>query len=258
MTGPPGSNNFSLPSTTPFSSSNSGPASSTAGGGASAGGVGPTTNSPLPPPATSEMNSSSGGVGIPNISSPLPSVDSKKDVKLLSPSSSGYQGSSTLTADASLQGSGLPSLPSVNIKEEPMSTSTTAAASVPASGGGPSHMANSPHPPPSVEMNNPVGSIPSVRSLPSVESKKDIFQNKVATPPSSGFQDQTPSSQSVDPMLTGGPVPSVPEQKPPSSVSNQKIQPDPSLRKGKSQHPTLMADFCNAHHVLFMKSPTPL
>ena len=127
-----------------------------------------------------------------------------------------------------MQSSGLPSLSSVKIKEEPMSTSSTA---VSGSGG---HMTNSPRPPPSTEM-NPVSSIPSVHSLPSVESKKDIFQNKVATPPSSSFQDPgpTPSSQSVEPMLTGGPVPSVSEQKPPSSVSNQKIQPDPALRKGK-------------------------
>lgn len=185
------------------------------GGGGSGSGT-PTTNSPHPP-ASSEMNPAS--ANLPSISSPLPSVDTK--TKLLSPSSSGYQGSSTAVAssqgaDPLLQGGGLPSLPSIKmeIKDEP-----------PSSVGG--HPANSPHPPPSVEMSG----LPSIRSLPPVDSKRDIYQSKLMTPPSSGSV-SVPPSQGSDHMLQGGGVPSLPESKPVVS-GNQKIVPDPSLRKGE-------------------------
>lgn len=234
--GMPGTNNFMAP--TPFPPNTNAPAAGGSSGGNASGtpgppGVGPpSTNSPHPPPPSSSSEMNSGNLS--GVSSPLPSVDSKKDVipnKMLSPSSSGYQGSTATTADPSLQSTGLPSLSSsVNIKEEPMSISTSAVSG--------SHVTDSPRPPPSAEM-KPISSIPSVRSLPSVESKKDIFQSKVPTPPSSGFQESStapPSAQSVEPMLQGGSVPSVPEQKPASVSSNQKIKPEPSLRKGESGH----------------------
>lgn len=187
-------------------------------------------NSPVPAAAaagaaSSEMNSVAAG-NPPSISSPL---DSKKDIlqnKLLSPLSSGYQGStdaSSQNADPLLQGGGIPSLPSVKIKEEPVSSSMGLQGT------------SSPHPPPSVEMNQ-ASSIPSIHSLPPVDSKKDIFlQTKVPTPPSSGFQElPAPASQSGDPLLQGGGVPSVTEPKSASGGhSNQKIVPEPSLLKGK-------------------------
>ena len=222
----PSTNNFMPPN--PFPPNANAPSAGGSSGGNTSGtpgppGVGvPSTNSPLQPPPSSSSEMKSGSLS--GLSSPL---DSKKNVipnKLLSPLSSGYQGSSAATAD---QSTGLPSLSSsVNIKEEPMSIATPTTCS---------HMTDSPRPPPSAEM-KPISNIPSVRSLPSVE-KKDMFQSKVSTPPSSGFQESStapPSAQSVEPMLQGGPVPSVPEQKPVLAFSTQKIKPDPSLRKGES------------------------
>jgi hypothetical protein len=156
----------------------------------------------------------------------------KKDIlqsKLLSPMSSGYQGSTdavSQNADPLLQGGGIPSLPSIkmNIKEEP-GTSVTAGAQ---------QGTNSPRPPPSIEM-NPGGSIPSIHSLPPIDSKKDVLQQiKVATPPSSTFQElpAPTSQQTADPLLHGGGVPSVSEPKAaPPGNSNQKIVPDPTLLK---------------------------
>lgn len=185
----------------------------------------PPAHSPIPTTISSELNSVGvAGGNPPSISSPLPSVDSKKDIfqnKLLSPLSSGYHGSSNATSaqnsDSVMpQSGGLPSLPSgkMNIKEEPVSSM--------------SHMTTSPsHPPPSAEM-------PSVHSLPSIDSKKDIFPSKVATPPSSGsFQEVVLPSQSADPLLQPGGVPSLSEPKSTSAgPSNQKIVPNPSLLKG--------------------------
>lgn len=218
-TAPPpmqGSGNYNLLPSTPFSN-----AAATSGANPSPGGA-PSTNSPIQA-ASSEMNSAASGNPL-SISSPL---DSKKDIlqsKLLSPLSSGYQGSSTevssQNADLLLQGGGIPSLPPVNmnIKEEPVSSTM-------------GQVTNSPHPPPSVEMNTEC-SLPSVHSLPPIDSKKDIFQAKVATPPSSGFQDlPAPASQSADPLLPGGG--GLPEPKSSSgSTGNQRVVSDPSLLKG--------------------------
>lgn len=209
----PGSKPNMVP-TPPFPSPSAGGNSSSGSGGG--GGGGPTNI----PSASSEMNSAASGGYFSNLS-PSP-VDSKKDIlsqnRLLSPLSSGYQGSSNAAppsqnTDPLLQGGGLPSLPSIK-SEEPAVTS-------------------SPRPP---EM-DPGSGLPSVHSLLSVESKKEMFPNKGTSSPLSGFQESTPSSggQSTDPLLQGGGVMSLPE---PKSVSapppkNQKIVPNPSLRKGK-------------------------
>lgn len=214
----PGGSNYNL-LPTPFSNAaapTSGTTNSTSG-----------TNSPVQAAAaaaSSEVNSAAAG-NPPSISSPL---DSKKDIlqnKLLSPLSSGYQGSmdaSLQNSDPLLQGGGIPSLPSVKVKEEPVSSTMCQQGTSP------------PHPPPSVEMNQ-ASSISSSHSVPPVDSKKDIFQQtKVSTPPSSGFQElQAPASQSGDPLLQGG-VPSVTEPKSSSGGggSNQKVVPNPSLLKG--------------------------
>lgn len=134
---------------------------------------------------------------------------------------------SSQNTDPLLQVGGIPSLPSVKatIKEEPASSTMGSQGTA------------SPHPPPSVEM-NAASSIPSIQSLPPVDSKKGILQmSKVPTSPSSGYQ-ELPSSTSQqsgsDPMLQGSGVPSVSDQKLPSvgGGSNQKIVPDPSLVKG--------------------------
>lgn len=217
-----------LPNAFPNVSSGSGVGGGAGGSGRAGGsGGGPTTNSPHPP-VSSEMNSSAGGSGnLPALPSPL---DNKKDVKLLSPSSSGYQGSNATTnagsSDPLLQGGGLPSLPSIKmeVKEEGVAGSGSGGSG----GGGAGHQAgsSSPHPPPSVDTG-----MPSIRSLPSLDSK--MPQNKVMTPPSSGFQESSvASSQGSDPL---GGVPSLPESKPPPPPSggNQKVVPDPSLRKGE-------------------------
>ena len=192
---------FNLPSTGGF------PGASTSGSGSGGkGGLAPLTNSPRPPPSNSEAAGS-----LPAISSPLPSVESKKEItKLSSPSSSGYQGSSAAGMSSSQSADplgGLPSLPSeikmevqTEVKEEPKTPQTA------------------------------------MSSLPSVDSKKDIIPNKLAGSPASvsRMQNSVPPSQgSSDTLMQGSGVPSLPESKPSVSAGNQKIVPDPSLRKGE-------------------------
>lgn len=205
--GPPvPASNYNLPSTA-F------PNVPTSGGGSGSGG--PTTNSPHPP---ASVDISAAGASLPAIPSPL---DSKKDVKLLSPSSSsGYQGSSTAAAssgpttnsphpsaipsplpslagssqsgDPLLQGGGIPSLPSVKmeVKEEP-----------PSSSGLPT---SSPHP----------------RGLPSLPSVKMEVKEE-------------PSS-SCGGLATNSPRPPPSAETNVTTVSiNKKIVPDPALRKGE-------------------------
>jgi len=205
----------------------------------SSGGAVAMTNSPLPPPSIENQNPSS--VGLPAISSPIPSgPELKKEPSSfkMSPSSSGYH--SVPVSDIKVEPysnaikvepmeessrgmSGSSCVPPIKmeIMEEPTSNSV-------------GHVGKKDSP---VLQNNSLASQPgSVPSLPDVESGNSSHGPSPAAAPSSkkDFQAATPpSTRSRGPLSQDSGVPSLSDSKPsPRVEENKKIVPVKSLEKG--------------------------
>ena len=222
------------------------------------------TNSPIP--ASSSENP--GSVGLPGISSPLPSVpEVKKEPSYkISPPSAGYH-SGVSASDNSVQysNSGIPSikaepaedpqrgavssggllsLPTIKteVKEEPMSSCNMGKPNIGVNNSPLTHPNSQATQPQSVASVSEMETSSSALSSPLEHNQKDLH---TATPP---------SMRSAGPLSQDSGVPSLPDSKPsPQVEETKKVVPAGSLQKGNFLHFNLW-NVCETNYYKLLSS----